>query len=277
MSSVDKSELALSGLPVQLFRIDDPQNSSLITPHDWVDDVLFSPATHSLFTGGVQQIQIWKRNESHSDASFEVPRRVHCQAVSPDGRWLVAGGGDRYQDDHGGYLLFVDLTSGKQWKVAQKGGTIVDIGFIDSDRFLAVTLAGHGSIDVWSLKQRKIKISTPCSQGNCVAISPTGVVAAIGMNIGKIAFHRTDSLEELYTLPATGPSVRDLEFLADGKTLAVADETPDVKLWNLQSKQLVGALPGHQAKVIELCTADEPPRLFSLSTDGEIRIWRGGP
>lgn len=70
----------------------------------------------------------------------------------------------------------------------------------------------------------------------------------------------------------------DLEALAavyspDGRIIASSGEAEAIRLWDRESGDLIGTLPGHSERVIALAFSPDGKWLASCSTDGTVKVW----
>jgi WD40 repeat protein len=79
--------------------------------------------------------------------------------------------------------------------------------------------------------------------------------------------------EPVHKLPGHKGGVLALAFAADGKMLASSGQDQIIRLWNVQTGQLVRSLTGHRAAVQEIAFSPDGKRLISASVDAAIRLW----
>ena len=70
-----------------------------------------------------------------------------------------------------------------------------------------------------------------------------------------------------------GFAVRSLAATRDGKLIAVAGDRPEIAVWDLEEKRLVGTLAGHSLAVRAMAIAKVNARLVSVSGDRTARVW----
>lgn len=97
--------------------------------------------------GGPHRIEVfdWEAKERKFEIENEKFKGLVEQLeFSPDGKWLAASGGD-----HGGYVSFYDMTSGKEIKSEKAPMHVHDMDF--SEDYQTLYTVGHGKIALWEL------------------------------------------------------------------------------------------------------------------------------
>ena len=62
-------------------------------------------------------------------------------------------------------------------------------------------------------------------------------------------------------------------YSADGRILASAGEAEAIRLWDRESGDLIGTLPGHSQRIVGLAFSADGKWLASSSTDGTVKLW----
>ncbi|MEP1033028.1 hypothetical protein [Ekhidna sp.] len=68
-------------------------------------------------------------------------------------------------------------------------------------------------------------------------------------------------------------SINCMDISPDGKTLAIGRDRGDVILWNIQKKELIRIISGHQSTVTDIQFNPKGNLLLTTSRDGTARIW----
>jgi hypothetical protein len=90
--------------------------------------------------------------------------------------------------------------------------------------------------------------------------------------------HRRVYLTDGSRGPADAPQMRRdapvcLALSPDGRYLALAQETPDIHLWDVRAGREMGRLAGHEGGVVSLLFAPDGKHLFSGGTDTTALTW----
>ena len=62
-------------------------------------------------------------------------------------------------------------------------------------------------------------------------------------------------------------------YSANGRILASAGEAEAIRLWDRESGDLIGTLPGHSQRIVGLAFSADGKWLASSSTDGTVKLW----
>jgi WD40 repeat protein/tetratricopeptide (TPR) repeat protein len=229
-----------------------------------ITGVAFSPTDHRLLAVGyggevdVSYVALWDIDAGTERArlsgatdlpDFEASPyngQVGALAFSPDGKYLVAGFGDKTL-----YVTAVSPYPLKVWEVA-------------SGRLIR-RLNGH--------------------TGYCISLdfSRDGALLASGSRDGTARIWSTETWKAMHTLQnpdrtsyytQTGRGkVEDVAFSPDGKTLALASHEGNVQLWDVATGKLRETLKGHSSAVEAVVFSPDGRTLASGSGDQTVRLW----
>jgi WD40 repeat protein len=177
-------------------------------------------------TGNVCFVAVYNLEEPGKAEFFPLPGdgywRINSLEFSPDGRFLVAGGGDGGAMHRVNVFERIDGTfqhvDTHDLPGVDHGGLIMDVAFSADKRLVgAVDYNGYGQI--WSLRGAKSAAKFYRKNGLwALAFSPDGRILALGDSSG-IQLLDLESQFPLATIPI-GDVVDSLRFSPDGRTLA---------------------------------------------------------
>ena len=231
-----------------------------------LQSVAFSPTDHRLLavghggTIGVSHVALWD-----IDAGTELARLagatdlpgyvvdehagpVGALAFSPDGKYLVAGFGDR---PHTGSANSPSPV--KVWEVATRRlihrldghtGFCVSLGF-SRDGTLLASASRDGTAILWSTETWK----------------PVQTLA------------NPDRHSEKSHAQAGRMFLAAAAFSPDSRTLAMASESGNLHLWNVASGKVLATLKGHSNEAKTVVFSPDGRTLVSASSDQTVRLW----
>ncbi len=134
---------------------------------------------------------------------------------------------------------------------------------------------GDGSIDVWSLLDKKLRNHLLGHLGTVwsVAISPDGRSLASASSDKTVKLWDLRTGELLHTFTGHTDRVRSVAFSPDGQILASGSWDKSVKIWNLRTKTLLYSLSGHSGYVNSVAVSPDGQILASGSDDRTIKLW----
>ncbi len=207
------------------------------------------------------QIRAWDIEKGGIIASRGWTNIVHHCAVSPDGRFVISGGGD-------GAVMLWGVAAAPELRWAQTPGLKNDAIALSNDhRFVAINHR-DGWVRLWDFATgRKLGIvARRDPQTNSLAFSPSGnslLLAPMGNGIREIDLRTGKTLR---TFAVRRPSLRGLCVSADGKIGLTGGTKGDLQLWDMTSGQELvrpGGFVGH---------TQQPFHQYALSADGSRAV-----
>ena len=197
-----------------------------------VNCVVFSPGDKLLLSGGfdgaIRLFDMKKRAVVHS---FRVPdERFAKIAVSPDGKYLVAGSWQK------GKVYVWDIPQRRLLHTLKADAECV--AFAPDSKSFFTGDWGDG-LKLWDPKTGElIRAFQGEDQGALNAVfSADGKVLATGDQSGRVLFWNVATGKRIGTLQAHDNCCFGLEFSPDGKQLATASWDHTAKLWDLEHRQ----------------------------------------
>jgi len=169
--------------------------------------------------------------------------KIYAMALSPDGRWLAAGGfmanftGNNHEEI--GTIRLYNFTSGKLVTLL-KGHTnaVASLAFSPDNRYL-VSGSGDNNAIIWNLESK---------------------ASALGGS-KKLSGH-TDAIYAV-------------AFTSDSQRVVTGSLDHSLRLWRVQDGGLITTLKGHTDKVYAVAISPQEDIIASGSDDYTIRLWDG--
>jgi WD40 repeat protein/predicted Ser/Thr protein kinase len=249
-----------------------------------VNALAISPDSNTLASGGDDKnIKLWDLNTQKVLASLS----GHSQAVksvsfSPNGQILATASDDK---------------TIKLWQIETLEETCTLLGHSRAVKSVAFSPDGQilasGSWDktikLWDVNTgREIcTITGHQLQVNSVAFSPQGQLLASASYDRTIRLWQIPALESshkefenrpcyslLSTLSGHAWAVLTVAFSPDGQILATGSDDNTIKLWEVNTGQLICTLVGHSWSVVAVAFTADGETLLSASCDKTVKLWR---
>ena len=186
---------------------------------------------------------------------------VYSVAFSPDGKTLASASLD-------GSVLLWNVESGQLIKTLGHTDEAYSVAFAPDGKTLA-SGSGDGTVRLWNIESGQL-INTLTGHTDdvlSVAFAPDGKTLASDTRLWDVA-----SGQRIKTLDYAD-FVYSVAFAPDGNTLASVGEDSTVRLWNIESEQLINRLTGHTGRVLSVAFAPDGKILASAGEDGTVRLW----
>ncbi|MBE8970250.1 serine/threonine protein kinase [Nostocales cyanobacterium LEGE 12452] len=246
-----------------------------------VNALAISPDGHTLTSSGDDKnIKLWDLNSKKVLASLS----GHSQAVksvtfSPDGKILATASDDK---------------TIKLWQVETLKEICTLLGHSHAVKSLA--FSPNGQILASGSRDKTVKLwdvntgTEICTiighqlQVNGVAFSPQGQLLASASYDRTIRLWQIESSQRelqnrpcyslLSTLSGHAWAVLTVAFSPNGKILATGSDDNTIKLWEVNTGQLICTLVGHSWSVVAVAFTADGETLLSASCDKTVKLWR---
>ncbi len=239
-------------------------------------DLDFGPNGRWLASAGADgSIRLWDVASGQSTKLGEIDDVVMALCFSPSGATLASANGD-------GTVRLWDVARGIPLgePLARRTLAFKVVEFTPDGRGV---IAGYndGTIYGWELPSRD-PLFAPIRDPNTshllkLVFSPDGNrMAAISTDGAAIVldYPHGKSLESVF---GADSSIGAIEFAADNRTLIGGDADGSVRLWDLDSRQLIGkSASGHSQAIVDSGLSRDGRLLATLGRDQVIRLWRPG-
>jgi eukaryotic-like serine/threonine-protein kinase len=239
-----------SGEPA--YTVEDPA-STLDGHTGTVNDIAYSPDGTKLVTGSDDDmVRLWDLTRNRQLAEWDTGDDVRSVAFNPDGTLIATISGEAD-------VMVWDV--GKRERTGNFDvGDATDVAFSHDGTQLAV--AGGHAVELLNLANLDDYSGLPLSETDwisAIAFSPDGTLAVgagesvFGWN--PVSRMRTDLVVR------TQSTVADVAFTPDGRTMAVADNTETVVLWDVAGGRRAGMLTAPE---------DSYVRDLAFNSDGTV-------
>lgn len=197
---------------------------------------------------------------------------VNSLAFSPDGQTLVSGGADStIKIWHVGALDLIDI-------LHKHNGMVRCVAFSSDGRMLA-TGGDDRKVMFWDLMQRQVTISLSLEDTAAHSLAITDGLIVTGcyrkIKVWRVSCQAGLPVDTQLLHSFTGHShiVRSLAVSADGKILISGSRDKTIKIWQLETGELIRTLTGHTEGVFAIALSPDGQIIASGSADKTIKLW----
>jgi len=205
------------------------------------------------------------------------PTEVKAMAFGHD-NLLAAGCMD-------GTIHFWDVTARREVSPPLEGhdGSVAQVAFSPDGKILASSGA-DGNVRLWDVAARRLIHTLQGHRAwvNSLAFSPDGKLLASAGNDATVRLWDTAAGQPVKKLwsPRTALTLVEcytplgsVAFSHDGKTLATGGGDGTIRMWNVETKEVMALLRGHTEAVRAVAFAPDGQSLVSGSEDGTVKMW----
>ncbi|MEA5618598.1 WD40 repeat domain-containing protein [Cronbergia sp. UHCC 0137] len=197
---------------------------------------------------------------------------VNSLAFSADGQTLVSAGADStIKIWHTGALDLIDV-------LHKHNGAVKCVAFTPDGKMLA-TGGDDRKILFWDLRERQVAIALCLDDttAHSLVLSQDGKILVTGsyrkIQVWSTTHPPAKDTQPLQTLMGHSHIVSSLALSGDGKLLVSGSRDQTIKIWNLQTGELIRTLKGHQDSVNTVVISPNEQIIASGSADKTIKLW----
>ncbi|MEH2236434.1 serine/threonine-protein kinase [Nostoc sp.] len=249
-----------------------------------VNALAISPDGYTLASGSDDRIvKLWDLNTKKVLASLSGhSQAVKSVAFSPDGQILATASDDKT------IKLWQVETLEEICTLLGHSHIVKSVAFSPDGQILA-SGSWDKTIKLWDVNTGTeiCTITGHQLQVNSVAFSPQGQLLASASYDRTIRLWQIPALESfqrefknrpcyslLSTLSGHAWAVLTVAFSPDGKILATGSDDNTIKLWEVNTGQLICTLVGHSWSVVAVAFTADGETLLSASCDKTVKLWR---
>ncbi|MDM8564385.1 hypothetical protein QUF74_01885 [Candidatus Halobeggiatoa sp. HSG11] len=232
-------------------------------------------------SGDDKRIIFWDTLSGRKLRELKSLINVRALAISPDGKYLASGGGNKDEsiesNDNLDNLSIWELATGKKmFGLPGHTDDIADGGlaFSPDGKYLA-----SASLDktarIWEVKTGRLLhiLSGHTSTVEKAVFSPNSSLLATCSSDKTVRLWEigTEQVNVLYRLQGHQEEVYGLKFIAEGRHLISASEDKTLRIWDTRSGVLLRVLQDHAGAINDIATYKDT--IYSASLDNTVRSW----
>jgi WD40 repeat protein len=214
----------------------------------------------------------------HRDCVFTV-------IVSPDGRFVISGGGGNISDmtrarDYA--IRLWNVETGQLERVLDGHRDHVNALAVTLDGRLLISASSDDTLAVWDLASglRQRVINVDGDGVHDLALTPDGGRVVSASENGRITLWSLRWGSEIRTMRGRHSSARAVAVTPDGRFAVSGSGDKTVRVWNLATGRLVRTLQGHSETVWSVAVSPDGRQvasgsgfIYGNSRDATVRLW----
>ncbi|MEM9772418.1 MAG: WD40 repeat domain-containing protein [Cyanobacteria bacterium P01_D01_bin.73] len=230
-----------------------------------VQSIAFSPDGNTLFSAsGYRVMKLWDRETGKelvtAEESTPLSNQISNLRFSPDGATFVASVAAHKRDSSSAEDLAIarlwDARTGEILRTFEGQHRLIEEVSFSPDGSTILVVSPYGVVELWDVATGKLRRTLElCDPKNCIKTSD----AAPNGNDGHIDF------------------VKDASFSPDGRTILSASDDGTVKVWDVQTGELVRTFGEYSKRGLEdgvRAARFSPNGSTIMDTNGQrVRLW----
>lgn len=227
-----------------------------------------------LATGGYDhKIRFWEATTGVCSKSLKFPEsQINCLAISPDKRFIVAGGNP--------VIHVFDIASSSDAPLLTYDGhtsNVTAIGFQRDGKWLYSCSEDH-TIKIWDLRTPTCRRNYNChSPVNSVSVNASQLELVSGDQSGSIRVWDLQSNQcTTELIPQPDVAIRSVSISPDNTTLCAGNHQGKVFVWRPESSKEYTPLVEYQAHdnyLLKCLVSPDGRTLATTSSDKTVRLW----
>ena len=240
-----------------------------------IRSVIFTPDGSQLVSASDDKtIRVWDvatgktLRTIRGEAALGEAGKIFAMALSPDGKWLAAGGWTRIPGQSGHHIRLYDFASGKLVALLKGHEDIINrLAFSPNGQHL-ISGSDDNTAIIWDRAARKAKHRLKGHRGhiNAVGFTPDGARAVTGSYDHDLRLWSVESGVLLETMRGHGNRVFSLAVAPDG-AIASGDDSGEIRLWHGQTGAFLRTLARQKTDIGGLSFSPGSKALLSVGGD----------
>ena len=241
-----------------------------------IQDIAFTPDGRQLVSASDDKtIRVWDLATGKTvriirgEIAPGDPGRIYAMALSPDGKWLAAGGSTGPECAGCGDIRLYDFAAGRLVALLQGHENVVyGLAFSPDGRHL-ISGSGDKTAIIWDVEARRLfhRLVGHGAEIYTVGFSSDGARAVTGSFDHDLRLWRVADGGEIAHMTGHGGKVTSLAVAVDG-TIASGDYSGEIRLWDGKTG-VFGKVLAKQASVVgSLSFSPDGKRLLSGTVEG---------
>jgi WD40 repeat protein/class 3 adenylate cyclase len=234
-----------------------------------VQAVAFSPDGKTIATGEDNIVVLWDVATGQSISKLSGFRDfINDIKFSPDGKFLLAGGGDTTP-------RLWDVATGKTVRVFGGIRSVVQQVAFTSDGKFVVTVGNDKVVQVWSLQTSPggMVFAGHSKAVRKASFSPDGKRVVTASDDFTARIWDSASGQTLMILRGHTKAVTDAVFSPDGKMVLTASADKTARLWDVATGKELRRFEGHTDELTKAVFSPDGKTIVTTSYDDTARVW----